>query len=468
MNEKFIGPDFFHDTPLRPIGIETEYTIPIDQPPRLSHVSTLNPLKLHGTPNLDEVWLTNGDMIYLDTPESKTVRLRTTPDDILEYVTAECMEPATVAAHEKIGETIVELAARQMLYNAGIPFDFPAYKRTACDKITSPLGKLLLPPTSTGHHENYSTPLVMDPLQRSQFLSYAIGRNIWAGAGIVTSQGYGLWQKAGGISFDPCNQGINAYRTHGEKMPLLQKSQRLELRMGDASMSPWVTEHKLAVTSLVLRLIEQGEFPSDYTVCDGECQAIIARNASLRPTGHSGVTGIDMTPLQHHRAILQAAYEFGSKRDVPSFEIKAVEEVLQVLDHIERFARDDAELKALAPILDWAAKLQFIQRVLGRSSVCVEDYTSSNLDMVRLDLIWEAVAPNSPSVKHFAKTGNVVDPLLLKQAYAAPTNTRSGKRVAKVLDLQSKGHTIDAITWDGIIYDRGTKTVQLPSVYSAI
>lgn len=402
--------DFYQCAPPRIIGAENEYTTTIDYVPDLDeHLDDALP----GVSYQREAWLRNGARVYQDC------------GTIIEYATPECLTASQVALHEKAGEqTIYDMIHKATDGTAD------TYKRTAYTSVKHN-GQQLLLPTSTGHHENYYTPLVskdgiMAEIYWGGLRAYLATRAIWAGTGIVTADGFGLHQKCRGSTF--CEN--SDLTSHGSKKFLRSMiDHRLEVRGGDGNMSPWAIRQKFAMTSLVLRLIEHDMFPSSQFIIGDKSGA----DTAIRSTSASPACPIETiegfrTPTQIQRAIARAGLDLADRTslEVPAEEVTAAHDIIAACDDIDEFLKNPDALEIISDHIDWAAKLHnMLSKGLG-----LRDITTNNLAAVQHDLTWEKLGVASPSARWYRRNGNFLDDHAIKKAQHTPPETRAARRVA--------------------------------------
>lgn len=459
--------DFFTDTPERIIGTETEYSVQQRHLLGLAYITALDPYALRVGAYEDYTWLTNGSKLYVDFPDEADDapdERHVSSDGILEVATGECLSASEAARHEKAGEYLVHAIAQEIV----VPQQtFPAFKRTAFECVVNSDGEVLMDRASVGHHENYTTPLFGETIGNNditaQMLSYLATRPIWAGAGLVTQEGYQLAQKVHGMHY---GTDATSMIGHGDKRALMEtKAERgspnIEVRSGDGNMSLWAIRTKLAMTSLVLRLIEHEAFPKSAMITDNATRQQLALTASDNPNQELDFDDFYGSAVDHQSNIARAAMDFAATHDVPVDEQTAALDVLATCHHIREWGNDPDALEQLSDRVDWAAKLAFIRKKLGGQS---RKLTAFNLDAVRLDLLWESLGPKSPSTMHYAKHGHVFDEKELQATLLTPPNTRAATRVSLLQDTD--GPAIKYAGWDNISFvDSRLKSLWLRSPY---
>ncbi|MGB4767843.1 MAG: proteasome accessory factor PafA2 family protein [Candidatus Saccharimonas sp.] len=435
-----LEPNFFQNTPQRAMGSETEYTVQHPAPlPPLRDAILLRPY-IQYERDANDYFLSNGARLYYDMAHSEYV------GDVVEYATPECLSAEQVLTYEKAGEQIVTEFAYEIAANAAT--GYPVFKRSSYahipgihDEADETPGSYQL--VSAGHHENYSTPLTFD--RDLPLLSYLVTRPLWAGAGIVTENGYELSQKRNALSYGSDSEELTI---HGHKMPIRWRPDRLEVRSGDGNMSPWAIRTKFAMTSLVLRLIEHNAFPRDAIFSSRKFLQAAAERASTNPLAVLiGLHGRGENALSHQAAIASAGMRFADKYDIPKEEYQAAKDVLEVSRSFTPYSSMMHSAEQLADRVDWAAKLVYIRNQLGLTSTLLADITTNSLPAVQYDLLWEAMGYGAPSTRHYTRTGNVTKPKRISQALDTTPNTRA--RVRTQL-LREFGSDVLAAGWGAV------------------
>lgn len=417
--------DFRYDTPPRIMGSETEYTT--DCVPSNWDLTPFISAEVESGFNggHSDNWLGNGSRVYLEYGE------------LIEYATPEVTSATSLLAYERTGETIVTEIAQNVIDDPDEDFTVRpstgVFKRTGYAPVdrgsnTPPIVKM-----STGHHENYITPLRINVVRKSQSASYAMkaaeaylaSRPVWSGSGIVTPNGYELSQKANMIDFYSLKEVGD-----GEKTPLNTKGdgeallKRLEIRTGEGNMSEWAIIQKFAFTSLVIRLIEHGKFPESLFLRNG-----YGNDAMRRASQRRKIMTIQekMDAATHQRRIAEIALSFANKYpNTPLEEKVAAQEVALACEQIEQIDEDWNGVSVVSDRVDWAAKLDFM-RVLGTDTISMD-----NLQAVYFDLQWENLFGQSIAEAWYKKYGrtSVLSPLALERARVVPPPTRALARTS--------------------------------------
>src|ERR687890_527432 len=200
------------------------------------------------------VFLQNGARLYLDVGSHP------------EYATPECDSLYDLVVHDKAGERILESlvdSAEQRLREEGIRGTIYLFKNN-----TDSAGN------SYGCHENYLTSRRDDLGHYAEVLiPFLVSRQIYTGAGKVlqTARGpvFSIAQRAEhiweGVS-SATTRSRPIINTRDEPHSDAERYRRLHVIVGDSNMSETTTLLKVAVTDLVLRVIEAGVVMRDLTL----------------------------------------------------------------------------------------------------------------------------------------------------------------------------------------------------------
>jgi len=437
--------DFYHDTPPRIMGSETEYTTQEENHGHginiLNHIDNSKFLSTFSPENDASIWLTNGARLYIDY------------GDLCEYATPECTSAHEVLAHEKAGEiTVQQMVARAHPSNR-------VYKRTGYDDTRGKDGTKILSAFSAGHHENYYTPLAQSSEQSyamHALHAYLSTRHIWSGTGMVGEFGYVISQKADAIDFSAKNN----LTEHGSKIPhRLNANNRLEVRVGEGNMSNWAVVQKFAMTSLVLRLIEHDRFPKH--LIPESSPTWIMRFLSYNPMAAFEMSDQEITATQHQREIAEHALDFAMEHviDIPSEEITAAEEILRACDDIDQFHAYEAPLEIIADRIDWAAKLD----LMHSRGIADSEIMTANFEAVMMDIKWEDISKRGISRLWYSKRQrpSIKPDAITRAEYKAP-NTRAALRSKLAMEAKTKGETIHLLDWNTIEGDSSRRSLDDP------
>lgn len=429
--------DYRHGMPPRMMGTETEYTLQ-----QALYTLHLFPEELLACSVVNRsLWPVNGGRVYID-------------HVVLESATPECRNPYEVATYELAGEEMVRGLAQ--IYATANDASPGVYKRTGYSLVTSGDEDLFVP-GSVGHHENYSHGTTKHNDTRA-LAAYLATRIIWSGTGLVTPDGLSISQKADSIAF-----GSENHTKEGQKRPFLFHGDgRLEVRTGEGNMSPWVIVQKLAMTSLVLRLLEHGVFPYEHELSKLSDEDERMRSISAWPNSRIG--GKTATAVQ--RSIARAGLALADRYPVPRIETQAAEEIIRVCDAVDAIFKDQTpsrgvqflDVSPIAGEVDWAAKLMRMKS-LGLDP---KDITTRNLVAVKHDLEWEDIDPSGPARRWYERRQQpaMIDPRSISDAMTTPPPTRAQARTAVL--RSERLSPVTGVDWGEVSTPRGTYTFPDP------
>lgn len=364
----------------RIFGIETEYGISltgVQEPysPGQVAMAMFRPLveRLRST----NVYLSNGARLYVDVgshPEYATAEARTPMDSLLQDL-----------AGERIIGQMAQEAGRFLAGSLGSDLRVHVFKNNVDARGHS-----------FGCHENYLlrriVPLTMI---RSQLVPFLVTRQLFAGAGRLTEEGYQLSQRA-----DFLDDAVSSATTRSRPMvntrdePHADPDQyrRLHIILGDSNRSQTATWLKMATTHLVLCIIEsscrdKGPSPFEgYSLEDAsKAMKIVSRDRTGRaPLDLEGDQGsMAALDLQNHywktcRAFIDGLGGQAAEAVLPQANL-ALDLWRSALD-----ALDIGRWDLMADWVDWAAKLRLIEGERER--------TSDQLRAMRLDLDYHDIA----------------------------------------------------------------------------
>jgi proteasome accessory factor A len=359
----------------RIMGLENEYglTCTLNGQRRLSPDNVARYLfekVIPGARNAN-VFLENGARLYLDTGFHP------------EYATPECDSVMELCIHDKAGEKIVEELLHQ------------AEKRLREDGIS---GSILLFKNNTdsagnsyGCHENYlvSRDVSFQRLAEA-LIPFFVTRQIFAGAGKVlqTPRGfhYCLSQRAQHICQEisgATTSSRSIINTRDEPHADAERYRRLHVIVGDSNMSEYATYMKVATTTVVLDMIEDGYFDRDLSL-QSPVQAIrdISHDWTLRETVKLK-DGRAMTALDIQYAYLEACQAYHAQQEADGETRKVLDGWQDLLD---RLSSDPMGLSGEVDEVDWVIKLELIEKYMTRHRLTWRDPRVSLLDLQYHDI----------------------------------------------------------------------------------
>src|SRR6058998_191060 len=285
------------------------------------------------------VFLKNGARLYLDVGSHP------------EYATPECDDLVDLVTHDKAGERTLEgllMDAERRLREEGIAGDIYLFKNN-----TDSAGN------SYGCHENYLVGRHGEFSRLADVLiPFLVTRQIVCGAGKVlqTPRGavYCVSQRAEhiweGVS-SATTRSRPIINTRDEPHADAERFRRLHVIVGDSNMSEFTTFLKLAITDLVVRMVEESTVMRDLTL-ENAIRAI--REISHDITCKRKVrlaTGRELTAIDIQREYYEKAARFVERRTPDELSLRILSEWRQALD-----ALTAGEPERLAAKVDWVAK----------------------------------------------------------------------------------------------------------------
>lgn len=246
---------------------------------------------------------------------------------------------------------------------------------------------------SWGYHENYLAPA--DALEISARGLALLGthlatRNVLVGAGSLRRDNdgnsqYFLAQKATDVITDfrnatTSNKPVVNLRQEPHANPDIWR--RVHVTSGDPNMSPWASFMKLGTTSLILRLIENGDKLEKLRVQSlANLAQHVARDLSLRQTVKL-VNGSTIRPLEIQVALHDAARALAEDIDLPDEEKLVLSEWQKALDDAK------ADPRLLHDRSDWVAKKIMLDGYADRHGLCDNDS-----ELFKKDRQWDNIGP---------------------------------------------------------------------------
>jgi proteasome accessory factor A len=291
------------------------------------------------------VFLENGARLYLDVGSHP------------EYATPECDKVMDLIAHDKAGERILEAllaAAEVRLHEEGISGDVYLFKNN-----TDSAGN------SYGCHENYLVARQGEFSRMADVLiPFFVTRQIFCGAGkvlhgprgavyCISQRAEHIWE---GVS-SATTRSRPIINTRDEPHADAERFRRLHVIVGDSNMSEFTTFLKLAITDLVVRMVEESTVMRDLTL-ENAIRAI--REISHDITCKRKVrlaTGRELTAIDIQREYYEKAVRFVERRGADETTQRALEEWGLALDALASGALDK-----LTTRVDWVAKHHLIER----------------------------------------------------------------------------------------------------------
>jgi proteasome accessory factor A len=300
---------------------------------------------------------------------------------------------------------------------------------------------------SWGYHENYLAPadaLEISARDLALLGTHLATRNVLVGAGGLRRNGdgnsqYFLAQKATDVTTDfrdatTSNKPVVNLRQEPHADSDIWR--RVHVTSGDPNMSPWASFMKLGTTSLVLRLIENGDRLEKFRVHSlASLAQHVASDLTLRQTVRL-VNGTTIRPLEIQVALHDAARALAEDIDLPDEEKLVLVEWQRALDD----AKSDPRL--LQDRSDWVAKKIMLDGYADRHGLHDNDP-----GLFKKDRQWDNIGPLGIGIK-LRKTRWAdwmpSDALIADRMFTPPDNTRAAVRGKFIKHFEkSSGITVD-------------------------
>jgi proteasome accessory factor A len=315
------------------------------------------------------VFLENGARLYLDVGSHP------------EYATPECDRVTDLVAHDKAGERILEalLAAAELrLREEGISGDIFLFKNN-----TDSAGN------SYGCHENYLVARQGEFARMADVLiPFLVTRQVYCGAGkvlhgprgaqyCISQRAEHIWE---GVS-SATTRSRPIINTRDEPHADAERFRRLHVIVGDSNMSEFTTWLKVAVTDLVVRMVEENTVMRDLTL-ENPIRAIreISHDLSCRRRVRLA-TGRELSAVAIQREYHDRAVRFTERRGSDPHTASVLAEWGSALDALEA-----GDLDRLQDRLDWVAKQRLIERYRAK-----HDLPLSHPRIALMDLAYHQV-----------------------------------------------------------------------------
>ncbi|WP_125968745.1 proteasome accessory factor PafA2 family protein [Bifidobacterium samirii] len=379
----------------RIFGLETEYGVSVTgagRPVDAGDVAMRMFRPIVSRSRSTNTYLTNGSRLYLDVGSHP------------EYATAEARDPMGALEQDLAGEQVMARLASQAQHDLR-EASGGANGETSRETLAVHVYKNNA--DSAGHsfgcHENYLVRRYV-PLEQveHELLPFLITRQLYTGAGRVTDDGFEITQRA-----DFLDEAVSSATTRARPMVNTRDEphadpdayRRLHVIIGDSNRSQWATWMKLAVTHLVLCVIEESArlgVPSGFdafTLADpGEANRAVSRDLTCRTarlrlahpldgsgddadvdggTADGAATGDDgtITALDIQYRYLAIVERFIADHDAAMRAALPDGVLTRILDewHAVLDALRDGERDRIADRVDWAAKLRLFEALHARA-----------------------------------------------------------------------------------------------------
>lgn len=376
----------------RIFGVETEYGVAVtgaNKPVDAGQVAMTMFQPIVSRSRSTNTYLTNGSRLYLDVGSHP------------EYATAEARDPREALAQDLAGERVMRHLALKAQAKLRESYGEQATIHVFKNNVDS-----------AGHafgcHENYLVRRFV-PLEtiEHQLLPFLITRQLFTGAGRMAQDGFQITQRA-----DFLDEAVSSATTRSRPMVNTRDEphadpdsfRRLHVIIGDSNRSQWATWMKLAVTHLVLCVIEEsfrrGE-PSgfeEWAFADpAAANRAVSRfldepNAALALASGESVSALALQRRYYaaaesfvaaHREAMDAAFTAGASVTEHSEDATADLSTAVVLGEwnraLDTLAQGDYD--ALADRVDWVAKKRIFDAMRRRKP----DISLAQLEQLELD-----------------------------------------------------------------------------------
>lgn len=350
--------------------------------------------------------LTNGSRYYMDIGQHP------------EYSTPEATSFKEVVAHDLAGERIVFNSFKRLREN-GLLKEFHLNKRVVD-----------MQDMYWGRHENYLVSRELDPNIEivPQMALHLATRSVWAGAGMVRRNGkFVMAQKMSSIyTLDKHSASAHGRRPLvdiGRDEPLADGSKwrRVHVASVDANMFPWTTWMTLGTTSLVLRMVENGDKLEDLQLSmPVNAARELIHDLKLQKTFPLRESKIRMSALDIQEALAERAGKLAQAGVLPAEESEVAAEWIKLCQDL----RGDPE-QCLTRV-EWIFK----QHILGKYALKKE--VSLRLPYRRsLDILWDDLDKErgfAQKLRAKGKVPMVVSEEDIQTAVTNPPETRAKLR----------------------------------------
>ncbi|MDQ4149110.1 MAG: proteasome accessory factor PafA2 [Actinomycetota bacterium] len=368
-----------------------------------------------------------------------------------EYSTPECTNPRDLVIHDKAGERVLAESVRTATRSLPPGQRILVYKNNSDGKGNS-----------YGCHENYlmsrQTPF---PTIVSTLMPFLVTRQIFTGAGKLGIEGPGAekddrYQISQRADFFEVEVGLETtfkrpiINTRDEPHADPEKYRRLHVIIGDANMSEVATFLKTGTTALVLSMIEDAFMTVDLTLSQPvSALKAISRDPTCRTT-ISLADGRTVTAIDLQWEYLGWVRKYLENQDVNEVTSEVLTRWEQALSALE------LDPMTLGNQLDWVAKYSMLEAYRERHGL---EWSDPALAMV--DLQYHDIRTTKSIFYKMIEQGQMETLVTSEEIDRAvrepPSDTRAYFR-GKV--LQRFSSDITAASWDGVIFDTGSDSLQ--------
>ncbi|MDX6542205.1 MAG: proteasome accessory factor, partial [Gaiellales bacterium] len=396
------------------------------------------------------VFLKNGARLYLDVGSHP------------EYATPECDSLPALVAHDKAGERILEglvVDAEKRLHDEGIAGDIYLFKNN-----TDSAGN------SYGCHENYLVGRQGEFGRLADVLiPFLVTRQLICGAGKVlqTPRGavYCVSQRAEhiweGVS-SATTRSRPIINTRDEPHADAERYRRLHVIVGDSNMNESTTLLKVGSVHLVLRMIEDGITFRDLTL-ENPIRAIreishdLAGTRAVRLAAGRSASALEIQREYHGRAVDYVAHAGGDDTAKRVLELWG-----RTLDAVET-----QDLTMIDREIDWATKLQLIERYRAKHDLPLSSPRIAQLDLAYHDISRVRGLYYLLQRKHAVE--RVVSDLAIFEAKSVPPQTTRAKLRGDFIRRAQEKRRDFTVDWVHLkLNDQAQRTVLCKDPFRAV
>jgi proteasome accessory factor A len=440
----------------RIIGLETEYgvTCVVDGQRRLSPDEVARYLfrRVVAWGKSSNVFLPNGGRLYLDVGSHP------------EYATAECDKLTDLIRQDQAGDRIVEelvVEAEKRLNNEGVNGQIHLFKNNI-DAAGN----------SYGCHENFSISRKFNFENIiEQMIPFLITRQIFCGSGKwMTNAKVGNFQisQRAEHMWDSISSSTTRSRpiinTRDEPHADPEEYRRLHVIVGDSNMCQATTVLKVAITEIILRVIESGKSKSSFAI-ENPIRAIrdISTDLSFTKRFRLG-SGQEITALEMQAEYINQALQF------PEIDELLTDPMYKYAFELWQRAHkalNEGNLEIIETEIDWVIKKKFIEAYINKNKLEKHDPRIPLLDLsyhnVRRDRGLLYILENANMAKVLVSDNDV------NQAMTTPPKTTRANLRGNFIKAAQEKRRDFTVDWVNLkINDQSQKSVVCKDPFLAV
>jgi proteasome accessory factor A len=366
-----------------------------------------------------------------------------------EYSTPECTDPMDIVAYEKAGDIVVHACLAEANRIRKEEETLYVYRNNTDGKGNS-----------YGYHENYLVAREV-PFSRlvESMVPFFISRQIFAGSGKVgfenrsETAAYQISQRA---DFFECLLDLNTMakrpiiNTRDEPHADPARYRRFHVIVGDANMAELSTYLKVGTTSLVLQMVEEGQWTKEVEVAD-PVKAIkdVSRDLTLKRTIRL-VSGKEMTALEIQKIYLEQVKKYLARRPADTVGHGIAQRWEDVLTRLEKSPED------LSEELDWIIKWKLLDSYRERKG-----FEWSHPKVAMMDLQYHDVRPEKGLYHTLLQEGYIktlVNAEKIKTALDTPP--RDTRAYFRGTCMRKFPKEVYGVSWTSVLFDIGNSTIK--------